>query len=312
MFALMTAIIGFGACYFYFTVVAIPQLLIRTIQSAKQATKHEIQQLKEKVLALDIEKSKLERTRKDEIPSSDVESLKTRVSNLLQFKRKTIGSIQKWCRAALVHRFGQGPYYVQVTVELDTASNIATSGTNNTENIILEMASETDMPHTVYWFLLQVSAQMYDGTSFHRNAGHVIQAGPAPNFLTKPGARLMQPFRESGLMGVLFQEYSDRHPHEKYTVGLAGRPGGPDWYISMQDNTRNHGPGGQGSYDDPSEADPCFGKIVEGYENVADLIHKSEVEDGSYKRMKHNVAITSMRIVHFDPVTKTVSINGKR
>jgi hypothetical protein len=115
----------------------------------------------------------------------------------------------------------------------------------------------------------------------------------------------MKPFRDSGMASVLFQEYSEEHPHVKYTMGYAGRPGGPDFYLSMQDNTKNHGPGGQGSYADASEADPCFAKVVQGFE-VADRIHQSAVKPGDYKHMEHNVAITSMRQVHYHPDTNKI------
>jgi hypothetical protein len=41
--------------------------------------------------------------------------------------------------------------------------------------------------------------------------------------------------------------------------------GGPAFYISTVDNTRNHGPGSQGS---KTEADSCFGKIIDGFDVV--------------------------------------------
>jgi cyclophilin family peptidyl-prolyl cis-trans isomerase len=49
------------------------------------------------------------------------------------------------------------------------------------------------------------------------------------------------------------------------TLFWAGRPGGPEFYISTQNNKGNHGPGSQGS---DTEADSCFGKIVEGLDVV--------------------------------------------
>ena len=61
---------------------------------------------------------------------------------------------------------------------------------------------------------------------------------------------------------LLYQEYSPQYKHEPWTIGYAGRPAGPDFYINMKDNTNEHGPGP----DKHSEADPCFGKIVEGFD----------------------------------------------
>ena len=102
---------------------------------------------------------------------------------------------------------------------------------------------------------------------------------------------------------LLFQEYSHEHPHEQYTVGFSGipgnisfqlrwcifstdcivqsvtqavsadvavtatyifGPGGPDYYINKINNTDTNGPGGQYYNVHHEEADPCFGKVVQG------------------------------------------------
>lgn len=70
-------------------------------------------------------------------------------------------------------------------------------------------------------------------------------------------------------------------------------------FDTTSNNVENHGPGGQGSYDDPSEADPCFAKVIEGFDAV-DRMHQSKVKPGNYKRMEHFVAIKSMRILPKD------------
>ena len=45
---------------------------------------------------------------------------------------------------------------------------------------------------------------------------------------------------------MAFQEYHPQYPHKLFTLGYAGRPGGPAFYISTMDNTDNHGPASQG------------------------------------------------------------------
>lgn len=48
---------------------------------------------------------------------------------------------------------------------------------------------------------------------------------------------------------------------------MAGRPGGPDFYISTIDNTKNHGPGSQNK--DAKlldEADNCFAMLISGFD----------------------------------------------
>jgi cyclophilin family peptidyl-prolyl cis-trans isomerase len=198
-------------------------------------------------------------------------------------------------RQRLIEKFGPGPHKVEVQLAFDPDSNL--EGTAN--RIVLELAPADEMPHTVYWFLEQVHHGLYDKCSFHRNANHVIQAGPVGNFLTAPNEGLLKKFKESGFESVLFQEYSSEYKHYKYTLGLAGRPGGPDFYINMKDNDRLHGPGGQGG-NDADDADPCFARVVEGFDAVARM-HQSDIdEDGGYRHMRHNVAIQYMRLLPVD------------
>ena len=70
-------------------------------------------------------------------------------------------------------------------------------------------------------------------------------------------------------------------------------------YLYKLDNTRIHGPGGQTSYDVPSEADPCFAKVVEGFEAV-DRMLQTPVKPGNYKHMVENVGIASATILGYD------------
>lgn len=191
-------------------------------------------------------------------------------------------------------RFGGGPHHVEINLSFDPAGKYTTF--NATEQIIVELAPVEEMPHAVYWFLQQVDHKLYDGCSFHRNAPHVLQGGPAPNFLSPEDPQMRKKFKDLGYEKILFQEYSPNFPHQKYTMGLAGRPGGPDFYISKKDNSILHGPGGQRNYADPTEADPCFAKVVRGFE-VVDRMGEAPIKEGNYRALEHNIAITSMKIM---------------
>lgn len=214
-----------------------------------------------------------------------VVSLEVSNTRLAESKKKMQENIQLMSRTALLEKHGPGPHEVEMLVRFETADGNTDSGF-----ITLELAPIDEMPHAVYWFLEQVERKLYDGCSFHRNPGHVIQGGPVPNFLS--GANdppLEQRFQDSGFDSILFQEYSPNFPHQKYTAGYSGRPGGPNFYISTKDNTVVHGPGGQ---QDGAEADPCFAKVVHGFDTV-DRMHQIPVTEDH--AMERNVAIVFMK-----------------
>ena len=106
----------------------------------------------------------------------------------------------------------------------------------------------------VYTWLSQVEAGLWDGCAFVRNAPHVLQATTRNMEHVSQQRRFAKAKKEID-ESLAFQDYSKKFPHEKYTLGFAGRPGGPDFYVSTQDNTYNHGPGGQQSYALKEEAD---------------------------------------------------------
>lgn len=197
--------------------------------------------------------------------------------------------IQNFSKNAVLEKFGPGPHNVELHVQFDSHKGRVDQGW-----ILLELAPLDEMPHATYWFLEQVSRKLFDGNSFNRNPGHIIQAGPYKNFLTNnkdPPSR--EKFKKSGFDSILFQEYSPKFPHKTHTVGYSGRPGGPSFYINIKDNTVPHGPGGQ-SIGDVSEADVCFAKVKKGIDLV-DRMSKLPVKDGG--QFESNVAIVSAHII---------------
>lgn len=147
-----------------------------------------------------------------------------------------------------------------LTMVLEFPEVMLKHGEPKLREIRLRTAPLELMPYAVYKFLRIVNH--WQGGSFHRNAGHVLQAQVSHS-------------RES----LAFQEYHAQFPHKRYTLGFAGRPGGPAFYISTIDNTRNHGPASQGS---ASEADSCFAEVEESSHDIVNFMQEQPGADHNY------------------------------
>ena len=131
--------------------------------------------------------------------------------------------------------------------------------------LIIELAPLDLMPHAVNLFLQQIHHGLWDGNELTTNEGHIMTFG-------YHRAEAHQGFVDKALETVSYQEYSNKYPHVQWTVGYMGRPGGPNFYVNMRDNSVAHGPGGQANnYDLHNEADPCFGKVVDGFDMLNDI-----------------------------------------
>lgn len=191
-------------------------------------------------------------------------------------------------RALLAHEFGDTEVHkVEMTVGFPESMGAPAKGV-----VVIEMAPTSLMPTAVLYFLSQVEAGAWDGCAFIRNANHVLQADPSTPERKSRRHDFKTIVHQSE--SIPFQEYSADYPHKEFTVGLAGRPGGPDFYISTLDNTRNHGPGGQGSYDLPEEADTCFAKVVDGLD-VVRRMHKAPRKKDSFQGLVEYIEIVEMR-----------------
>jgi len=191
------------------------------------------------------------------------------------------GALQEITRFMIQAKYGNHKHY-RVKVDLEFQSSIPDFDTNGPDGtIVIEMAPIEYIPVSVYnWLEI---ARTWKSGAFHRNAGHVLQA------TTNAGA-----VKKS----LAFQEYSKLHPHKKGTAGYCGRPSGPCWYISIQDNTGNHGPGSQ-QQKNPHEADANFGRIVEGLDDVVPRIHTTPQK--SWLDKNNQILIKTMTILVSEP-----------
>jgi len=210
------------------------------------------------------------------VPSKPSESLSIRFHCFQRFVELQLTS------CFLTLRFGPGHHYVEFTFVLP-------SDVNETEHhFIIETAPLELMPHAVQLFLEQVAHKLWDNSWFYINGPHVLQAGPMleedenieEDTFEADRAAALKPFVDADLASLSYPEYSHQYRHEKWTLGFTGRPGGPDWYINKQNNTIMHGPGGQYHHDIEEQADPCFARVVEGFEMVEKIFEEATIEEG--------------------------------
>ena len=163
---------------------------------------------------------------------------------------KMTRKLQDATREVLKLRYGDaGAMNYRVELILEFQPSIPDFDENGKDgSILIEMAPISLVPCSVYNFM--EIARTWKNGAFHRNADHVLQAIA----------------RSDVTESMPFQEYSKEYPHEKGTVGYAGRPSGPAFYVSIRNNSKNHGPGSQQKRN-PYEADCAIGRVIRGMED---------------------------------------------
>ena len=191
--------------------------------------------------------------------------------------------LQAATRDLLYYRYGHAePYRIRIDLVFQESNpTTATMGTKG--SFTMELGPSKLVPHSIYTFLEIARHFHLQKGAFHRRANHVLQAMVHGNTVKH----------------LAFQEYSPDYPHVKGTVGYAGRPSGPGWYVSIMDNSRNHGPGSQQSYN-PHEADACIGKVVEGFEDVV-LKRITKMPGSGFLKPPAHVLIDAMTILVPNP-----------
>ena len=222
--------------------------------------------------------------------SEDLTSLRDRVEKLVEAVREiknrgvvietdaaakvAVSAAQDALRMLLRREYGEGPYYVDMELVFPKSMPDFERGV-----VTIELAPIALVPYVVYYFLEIV--KHFKSGAFHRNAGHVLQS--------------MVRLEGRQERGLAWQEYDPHFPHQIYTLGYAGRPGGPAFYISTVDNTMNHGPASQGS---KTEADGCFGKIVNGVSVVKQMMKQPgrSKPNGFISDAANFITIASLRL----------------
>uniref|UniRef100_A0A6C0BSR9 Uncharacterized protein n=1 Tax=viral metagenome TaxID=1070528 RepID=A0A6C0BSR9_9ZZZZ len=173
---------------------------------------------------------------------------------------KKIEKLQKSLQVFIPNKYGPPPYKVELCIEFPL-SMLEDNNEFPYSTLTIQLAPIEKVPYTVFYFL-EYMLPSFIGGNFKRNAPHVLQAKLEMNKNIKPFA---------------FQEYNRDYTHTEFTIGFAGRPSNAEHiYISTRDNTRNHGPGSQGS---KTEADCILGKLIGKYD--IDVVKRMRTQPGN-------------------------------
>jgi hypothetical protein len=171
-----------------------------------------------------------------------------------------IKTLQESLQIFIPEKYGPPPYNIEMCIEFPASMN-EDGELDPYSRITFELAPIDKVPYSVFYFL-EYMLPSFTGGKFKRNAPHVLQAKLEMNKDIKP---------------LAFQEYSRDYSHKEYTIGFAGRPSSAQHiYISTRDNTRNHGPGSQGS---KTEADGIIGKIID--DNDIEVVKRMRTQPGN-------------------------------
>eukprot|EP00580_Thalassiosira_gravida_P003918 CAMPEP_0201604352 /NCGR_PEP_ID=MMETSP0492-20130828/4525_1 /ASSEMBLY_ACC=CAM_ASM_000837 /TAXON_ID=420259 /ORGANISM="Thalassiosira gravida, Strain GMp14c1" /LENGTH=461 /DNA_ID=CAMNT_0048068371 /DNA_START=648 /DNA_END=2033 /DNA_ORIENTATION=- len=277
---------------------AVAAALERERESARKATAQLAQVLEEKEeLVHEIKSLEDEGTEMYDSVSAD---LALAESELERVKRQrddfmTIGKSMKEkitfrSRQAVLDEFGPGPHYVRLIFAFPTSPE--------NESILLELAPLDIMPHTIHTFLRMVKERMYAEGTFILSRDHIIVGGPVDLHNNENNRMLEQRMIHEGYFpdgALLFIEYTPDYPHVQHSVGF-NQAGGPIFYFNMRDNTELHGPhNGDGGGN--KEGDPCFAKIVEGFDVVQRIAQLREGE-GEFDSLGTSVYIKDTQVVN--------------
>ena len=171
-------------------------------------------------------------------------------------------------------RYGKGPFLVQFNVRFPESAE------DETESFQVQLASLTDMPHTIFVFMELIHLGLYRGTAIKAGDG-VIDVGNPAHAEKTVTVKMMDRLVKFGYeKPISIREHSKVFPHEEFTIGFVDI--GPSLSINMKDNTKERGPEGRD--------DPCFGKVVTGFDTLTRIQNAggSPIELVSVERARKN------------------------
>lgn len=190
-------------------------------------------------------------------------------------------------------RYGYGQYRFKVNVR-DQQDRLS--------YFVIETAMLAEMPHAIDHFFKMIEKKLWDGLSLvHEPRSHIISAEPVMADETHAWAR--QRFVDAELTHMAFTEHSPTYPpphHRKYTVAFSGRPGGPGFYISL-DNELDYA----------HEHESTFGVVMEGRDVLYQLFLQKET--GTRRVLKiESIDVLQTKNPKEDPATTDSNTTSSR
>lgn len=155
-------------------------------------------------------------------------------------------NIQQSAVKRLGDRYGNGQYRFKVNVRDQNGV---------LKYFVIETAMLAEMPHAIDHFFRMIEKKLWDGLALiHEPYSQIISATPI--MTDESHAWAGQRFVDANLTHMAFTEHTPTYPpphHRKFTVAFSGRPGGPGFYISL-DNELEYA----------HEHESTFGVVMEG------------------------------------------------
>jgi len=181
-----------------------------------------------------------------DVESEEYEELEEEEEGLVNRIDRLETAIQEVSFQRLTEAYGGGAYRLRVGVIDEVGGK---------SYFIIETAMVMDMPHAIDHFMRMVEKRLWDGLALvHEPHSKVITATPMTmdDSHTWAGQR----FTDANLTHMAFNEYSSVYPpphHRKFSVAFSGRPGGPSFYINLEDEV-----------DFSHQHESTFGVVLEG------------------------------------------------
>ena len=193
--------------------------------------------------------------------------------------KKAASELQDLARALLVARYGETTDLRRFRVRMEVLFDPSVPGaaiTGPEASFTIELLPVSLFPVSVYHFL-----EMARVCNTHLNDPDGLPINKKNRFLAAL-AHIVSARCEDFDWKLPIQEYSPDFPHQEQTMGWSGRPGGPQFYVSLIDNTVGHGPNSQGD-PDPYRADAPIGKVIEGWKTAINRLRWiGERQDGAF------------------------------